>query len=105
MQPCISAYRLPQKRFAPPYDKVVDRVQKRSSGFWRHGKEVSVSIDRLKLAYIPKEPEKFPVDSVNLKEKECFFNQRKFKSRKQKSREESSSRQETTTRSRPHNTF
>ncbi|GFS71804.1 retrovirus-related Pol polyprotein from transposon 412 [Trichonephila clavipes] len=85
-----------RKGLHPPYDKVVDRTEK-VFRILRHGKEVSVSIDRLKLAYIPKEPEEFPVD-VNLKEK-VFLQPEEIQESKQKKPRESSSRQETTTRS------
>ncbi|GFR29473.1 uncharacterized protein TNCT_258241 [Trichonephila clavata] len=59
-----------RKGLQPPYEgpyKVVDRTEK-VFRIVRHGKEVSVSIDRLKSAYIPKESEDFPVE-VNLKGK------------------------------------
>ncbi|GFR28921.1 uncharacterized protein TNCT_280941 [Trichonephila clavata] len=57
-----------RKGLQPPYEgpyKVVDHLEK---VFWilRHGKEVSVSIDRLKPAYIPKELEDIRVE-VNVK--------------------------------------
>ncbi|GFS53878.1 transposon Ty3-I Gag-Pol polyprotein [Trichonephila inaurata madagascariensis] len=54
-----------QSPYEGPY-KVVDRTEK-VFRILSHGKEVSVSIDRLKPAYIPKESD-FPVE-VNLKEK------------------------------------
>ncbi|GFY18347.1 retrovirus-related Pol polyprotein from transposon 412 [Trichonephila clavipes] len=59
-----------RKRLQPPYEgpyKVVDRTEKVFQ-ILRHGKEVSVSIDRLKSAYIPKVSEDIPVE-VKLKEK------------------------------------
>ncbi|GFY70759.1 transposon Ty3-I Gag-Pol polyprotein [Trichonephila inaurata madagascariensis] len=58
-----------RKGLQPPYEgpnKIVDHTEKLFR-ILRHGKEVSVSIDRLKPAYIPKESEDFPVE-VNLKE-------------------------------------
>ncbi|GFY63953.1 hypothetical protein TNIN_42491 [Trichonephila inaurata madagascariensis] len=58
-----------RKGLQPAYEgpnKIVDRTEKLFR-ILRHGKEVSVSIDRLKPAYIPKESEDFPVE-VNLKE-------------------------------------
>ncbi|GFS94539.1 hypothetical protein TNCV_2015401 [Trichonephila clavipes] len=59
-----------RKGLQPPYEgpyKVVDRTEK-VFRILRHGEEVSVSIDRLKPAYIPKESEDIPVE-VKLKEK------------------------------------
>ncbi|GFV29531.1 uncharacterized protein TNCV_4489851 [Trichonephila clavipes] len=59
-----------RKGLQPPYEgpyKVVDRTEK-VFRILRHGKEVSVSINRLKPAYIPKESEDIPVN-VKLKEK------------------------------------
>ncbi|GFY47297.1 retrovirus-related Pol polyprotein from transposon 412 [Trichonephila inaurata madagascariensis] len=88
-----------RKGLQPPYEgpyKVVDRTEK-VFRILRHGKEVSVSIDRLKPAYIPKESEVFPVE-VNLKEKVSLQPEEIQKSEQEKPRE-SSSRQETTTRS------
>ncbi|GFR24309.1 hypothetical protein TNCT_402621 [Trichonephila clavata] len=98
MQPCLSAYRLPQKGLQP-HTKVpikLSTVQKRFQDL-RHGKEVSVSIDRLKPAYILKESEDFPVE-VNLKEKVSLQPEEIPESGQEKPRE-SASRQETTTRS------
>ncbi|GFU08748.1 hypothetical protein TNCV_991021 [Trichonephila clavipes] len=63
----------------------------------RHGKEVSVGIDRLKPAYIPKESENFPVE-VNLKEKVSLQTEEIPESEQEKPRG-SSCRQETTTHS------
>ncbi|GFS51768.1 retrovirus-related Pol polyprotein from transposon 412 [Trichonephila inaurata madagascariensis] len=77
-----------RKGLQPPYEspyKVVDRTEK-VFRILRHGKEVSVSIDRLKPAYIPKESEDFLVE-VNLKEKVSLHNQRKFKNQNKESRE------------------
>ncbi|GFR14488.1 retrovirus-related Pol polyprotein from transposon 412 [Trichonephila clavata] len=88
-----------RKGLQPPYEgpyKVVDRTEK-VFRIVRHGKEVSVSIDRLKPAYIPKESEDFPVE-VNLKEKVSLQPEEMPESGQEKPRE-SASRQETTTRS------
>ncbi|GFR07315.1 retrovirus-related Pol polyprotein from transposon 412 [Trichonephila clavata] len=88
-----------RKGLQPPYEgpyKVVDRTEK-VFRIVRHGKEVSVSIDRLKPAYILKESEDFPVE-VNLKEKVSLQPEEIPESGQEKSRE-SASRQETTTRS------
>ncbi|GFQ69395.1 hypothetical protein TNCT_216631 [Trichonephila clavata] len=99
MQPCLSAYRLPQKRSTTsirrPY-KVFDRIEK-VFRILRHGKEVSVSIDRLKPTYIPKELEDIPVE-VNVKKKVSLQPEEVPDSGQEKPRE-SSSRQEITTRS------
>ncbi|GFY67846.1 retrovirus-related Pol polyprotein from transposon 412 [Trichonephila inaurata madagascariensis] len=78
-----------------PY-KVVDHTEK-VFRILRHGKEVSVSIDRLKPAYILKESEDFPVE-VNLKEK-VSLQPEKIQELEQEKPRESSSRQEATTRS------
>ncbi|GFW62266.1 hypothetical protein TNCV_4421531 [Trichonephila clavipes] len=83
-----------RKGLQPPYEgpyKVVDRTEK-VFRILRHGKEVSVSIDRLKPAYIPKESEDIPVE-VKLKEKVSLQPEdiTEF--------EQDCSRQETTTRS------
>ncbi|GFS95877.1 transposon Ty3-I Gag-Pol polyprotein [Nephila pilipes] len=78
-----------------PY-KVVSRTEK-VFRILRHGKEVSVSIDRLKPAYIPKELEDIPVE-VNVKKKVSFQIGEVPESGQEKPKE-SFSRQETTTRS------
>ncbi|GFS55726.1 hypothetical protein TNIN_157291 [Trichonephila inaurata madagascariensis] len=88
-----------RKGLQPPYEgpyKVVDRTKKVFRTL-RHGKEGSVSIDRLKPAYISKELEDFPVE-VNLKEKVSLQSEEIQESEQEKPRE-SSSRQETTTHS------
>ncbi|GFW23884.1 hypothetical protein TNCV_945681 [Trichonephila clavipes] len=68
MQPCLSAYSSLRKGlpYEGPY-KVVDCTEK-VFRILRHGKEVSVSIDRLRPACIPKESEDVPVE-VKLKRK------------------------------------
>ncbi|GFU69858.1 uncharacterized protein TNCV_112771 [Trichonephila clavipes] len=86
-----------RKGLRPPYEgpyKVVDRIEK-VFRILRHGKEVTVGIDRLKPAYIPKESEDFPVE-VNLKEK-VSLQPEKIQELEQEKPRESSSRQETTT--------
>ncbi|GFS93609.1 transposon Ty3-I Gag-Pol polyprotein [Nephila pilipes] len=77
-----------------PY-KVVDRTEK---VFWisRHGKEVSVNIDRLKPAYVPKKLEGIPVEA-NMKKKASLQPEEVPDSGQEKPRR--SSRQETTTHS------
>ncbi|GFS98653.1 retrovirus-related Pol polyprotein from transposon 412 [Trichonephila clavipes] len=88
-----------RKGLQPPYDdpyKVIDRKEK-VFRILRHGKEVSVSIDRLKHAHISKESKDFPV-VVNLKDKVSLQPEEIPESEQEKPRE-SSSRQETTTRS------
>ncbi|GFT38502.1 retrovirus-related Pol polyprotein from transposon 412 [Nephila pilipes] len=84
-----------KKGLQPPYEypyKVVDRTEK---VFWilRHGKEVSVSIDRLKPVYNPKELENIPVE-VSVKKKVSLQPENSG----QEKPSESSSRLETTTR-------
>ncbi|GFU12148.1 hypothetical protein NPIL_91951 [Nephila pilipes] len=57
MQPYFSADRLYNKCLYPPYEgsyKIVNRIEK-VFRILRHGKEVSVSVDQLKLACVPKE--------------------------------------------------
>ncbi|GFY41571.1 retrovirus-related Pol polyprotein from transposon 412 [Trichonephila inaurata madagascariensis] len=83
-----------RKGLQPPYEG--PRTEK-VFRILRHGKEVSVSIDRLKPAYIPKESEDFPVE-VDLKEKLSLQPEEIQESEQEKPRE-SSSRQETTTHS------
>ncbi|GFS95923.1 retrovirus-related Pol polyprotein from transposon 412 [Nephila pilipes] len=95
MQSCLS---VSTDSLKPPYEgpyKVVDCTEKviRIS---RHGKEVSVNIDRLKPAYIPKELVDIPVE-VNVKKKVSLQPEGVPDSGEEKPRE-SSSRQETTTR-------
>ncbi|GFS49870.1 retrovirus-related Pol polyprotein from transposon 412 [Trichonephila inaurata madagascariensis] len=84
-----------QETTTRPY-KVVDRTEKVFS-IVKHGKEMSVSIDSLKPAYIPKVSEDFPVE-VNMKEKVSLQPEENQGSEQEKPRE-SSSRQDTTTHS------
>ncbi|GFQ92584.1 retrovirus-related Pol polyprotein from transposon 412 [Trichonephila clavata] len=88
-----------RKGLQPPYVepyKFFDRIEK-VFRILRHGKEVSVSSDRLKPAYIPKELEDIPVE-VNVKKKVSLQPEEVPDSGQEKLRE-SSSRQEITTRS------
>ncbi|GFQ79260.1 retrovirus-related Pol polyprotein from transposon 412 [Trichonephila clavata] len=88
-----------RKGLQPPYEdpyKVIDHTEK-VFRIVRHGKEVLVSIDRLKPAYIPKESEDFPVE-FKLKEKVSLQPEEIPESGQEKPRE-SASRQDTTTRS------
>ncbi|GFT33516.1 retrovirus-related Pol polyprotein from transposon 412 [Nephila pilipes] len=88
-----------KKGLQPPYEgpyKVVSRTEK-VFRILRHGKEVSVNIDRLKPAYIPKELEDIPVEA-DVKKRVSLQPEEVPDSGHEKQRE-SSSRQETTTRS------
>ncbi|GFS70976.1 transposon Ty3-I Gag-Pol polyprotein [Nephila pilipes] len=88
-----------KKGLQPPYEgpyKVVSRTEK-VIRILRHGKEVSVNIDRLKPAYIPKELEDIPVEA-DVKKRVSLQPEEVPDSGHEKQRE-SSSRQETTTRS------
>ncbi|GFQ67850.1 transposon Ty3-I Gag-Pol polyprotein [Trichonephila clavata] len=88
-----------KKGLQPPYEspyKVLDRT-KNVSRILRHAKTVSVSIDRLKPAYFPKELAVVP-EEVKLKKKLSLQPKEVSYSGQEKPRE-SSSRQETTTRS------
>ncbi|GFT91809.1 transposon Ty3-I Gag-Pol polyprotein [Nephila pilipes] len=88
-----------KKGLQPPYEgpyKVVSRTEK-VFRILRHGKEVSVNIDRLKSAYIPKELEDIPVEA-DVKKRVSLQPEEVPDSGHEKQRE-SSSRQETTTRS------
>ncbi|GFX89749.1 uncharacterized protein TNCV_3711811 [Trichonephila clavipes] len=83
-----------RKDLQPPYEgpyKVVDRIEK-VFRILRHGKEVSVRIDRLKPAYTPKKSEDIPVE-VKLKGKVSLQPEDVTEF------EQDCSRQETTTRS------
>ncbi|GFY70889.1 uncharacterized protein TNIN_200421 [Trichonephila inaurata madagascariensis] len=88
-----------RKGLQPPYEGPHGLSTYKKKGFriLRHEKEVSVSIQRLKPAYIPKELEDFP-EEVNLKEK-VSHQPEKIPDSEQEKLRESSSRQETTTRS------
>ncbi|GFX38968.1 retrovirus-related Pol polyprotein from transposon 412 [Trichonephila clavipes] len=79
-----------QPTYEGPY-KIVDLTEKEFR-ILRHGKEVSVSIDRLKPAYIPKKSEDIPVE-VKLKGKVSLQPEDVTEF------EQDCSRQETTTRS------
>ncbi|GFT83501.1 hypothetical protein NPIL_592091 [Nephila pilipes] len=99
MQPCLSAYRLLKKGVQPPYEGpyiIVNRTEK-VFRILRHGKEVSVNIDRLKPVYIFKELEDMPVE-VSVKKKVSLLPEEVPDSGQEKPRERSC-RQETTTRS------
>ncbi|GFT53390.1 retrovirus-related Pol polyprotein from transposon 412 [Nephila pilipes] len=77
----------------PPYEgpyKVVNRTER---VFWilRHGKEVSVNIDRLKPAYIPKEMEDLPVEG-SVKKKVSLQPEEVPDSGQEKQRESSSTK-------------
>ncbi|GFU19929.1 retrovirus-related Pol polyprotein from transposon 412 [Nephila pilipes] len=88
-----------KKDLQPPYDgpyKVVNRTEK-VFRILRHGKEVSVNIDSLKPAYIPKELEDIPVEA-DVKKRVSLQPEEVPDAGHEKQRE-SSSRQETTTRS------
>ncbi|GFR19105.1 hypothetical protein TNCT_327121 [Trichonephila clavata] len=98
-KPNINLFDSLRKGLQPPYEgfyKVVDRTEK-VFRILRRGKEVSVSIDRLKPAYIPKELEDIPVE-VNVKKKVSLQPEGVPDSEQEKPRE-NSSRQETTIRS------
>ncbi|GFT44608.1 transposon Ty3-I Gag-Pol polyprotein, partial [Nephila pilipes] len=88
-----------KKGLQPPYEgpyKVVSRTEK-VFRILRHRNEVSVNIDRLKPAYIPKELEDIPVEA-DVKKKVSLQPEEVPDSGQEKQRE-SSSRQETSTRS------
>ncbi|GFQ90420.1 transposon Ty3-I Gag-Pol polyprotein [Trichonephila clavata] len=88
-----------RKGLQPPYEghyKFVDRTEK-VFRILRHGKEVSMRIDRRKPAYIPKELEDIPVE-VNVKEK-VFLQTEEVPDSGQEKPRKSSSRQQTTARS------
>ncbi|GFS96848.1 hypothetical protein NPIL_447611 [Nephila pilipes] len=84
-----------QTSFEGPY-KIGDQTEKMFR-ILRHGKEVSVSVDRLKPAYVPKELVHIPA-VVHWKEKISFQPNEVLDTRQENSTE-SSSRQENTTRS------